>query len=79
MDKQPSMEGIIVQRLFAALALSKKLPTTFGVQAMNPDGIRVMRVLAIDDVLWQQKVLPALKAAGVEVAAIALDDEDLIG
>jgi hypothetical protein len=64
---------VIVRRLFQALAFARTMPTTFTIDAMNPNGITSFCVLVLDDVVFTEKVLPALNAAGISVAALLGD------
>lgn len=61
MSGPQSMEPIVVQRLFNALADAAKGDSVdFKIDANSTDGLQAFRVLVVDDALWESKILPFL-------------------
>jgi hypothetical protein len=61
------MDGDLVPMLFRAFAIAASHPATFTVDATNMDGMQLLRVVVIDDLLWTSKVAPLLASAGLSV------------
>jgi len=67
----PSMDGVIVTRLFQSLAYGQQgRAGAFRVDASTPEAMQELTVLVLDSVAFERFLVPALELAGVEIVRL---------
>lgn len=70
-DQGPTMEGSIIQALFACMfAAQQGKIGMFGADLRNPEGMGQVTILTLDSILFDRHIVPALKAAGLDIVHI---------